>query len=174
MFARGRTRMAELKSSMRVEGLKELQSAMRDFPDLTRKLALRRSITAGSTVIRNEARRLAPVLSTPTRYRTAGLLRKMIVGSRGVLKGYVATSFVRVRRIGRKLASKLMKKTGKTGAELDPFYWFMLEFGTSKMGARPFMRPAFDAKKGEAVAKIKDTLAKEIDAIAKKLYRRKF
>lgn len=30
------------------------------------------------------------------------------------------------------------------------FYGAHVEFGTSKMSARPFMRPAFDEKKGEA------------------------
>lgn len=164
----------QMRSSMKVEGLKELRDAMRFFPEELREKALRKSITAGSTVIRDEARRLAPVLSQPTPRRTQGLLRKMIVGSKGLLRGGEATAFVRVRRIGRGLVKKLMKKSGKTGAELDPFYWIMLEFGTSKMGARPFMRPAFDTKKTQAVEAIKSTLKKEIDAIAKRLYRRKF
>ena len=39
---------------------------------------------------------------------------------------------------------------GKSGKEY-PFYAYFIEYGTSRMPARPFIRPAFDSRKGAAV-----------------------
>lgn len=36
------------------------------------------------------------------------------------------------------------------GPSKDFFYGYFLEFGTIKMAAKPFMRPAFDSKAGES------------------------
>ena len=42
-------------------------------------------------------------------------------------------------------------------------YGFMVEYGTSKRPARPFMRPAYDAKSAAAMAKAEQTLFKKLD-----------
>ncbi len=47
----------------------------------------------------------------------------------------------------------------------------MLEYGTSKRQAMPWMRPAFHAKKAEAVATVIRELPREIDKIIRKLAR---
>lgn len=47
----------------------------------------------------------------------------------------------------------------------------MLEYGTSKRRPMPWMRPAFHAKKGEAVALVERELPREIDKIVQKLAR---
>ena len=51
----------------------------------------------------------------------------------------------------------------------DAFYARFVEFGTVKMAARPFLRPAFEAKKGEAVDAIKVYLERRIPAEVAKL-----
>jgi HK97 gp10 family phage protein len=38
------------------------------------------------------------------------------------------------------------------------FYWRFIEFGTSRMAAKPFMRPAFDSSKQTAREAIKNKL----------------
>jgi HK97 gp10 family phage protein len=60
----------------------------------------------------------------------------------------------------------------QTKAEVDvapeskgAFYTRFLEFGTSKMSARPFMRPAIDNNQDIVVEKIKTTLADKIEGI---------
>ena len=47
----------------------------------------------------------------------------------------------------------------------------MLEYGTSRRDAMPWMRPAFHAKKSEAVNYVVSQLPKEIDKIVRKLAR---
>lgn len=44
------------------------------------------------------------------------------------------------------------------------WYAVLLEYGTSKMNAKPFMRPAFDMSQGRAVEKFQTELEKVIKA----------
>jgi HK97 gp10 family phage protein len=51
----------------------------------------------------------------------------------------------------------------------DAFYWRFLEFGTSKMAARPFFRPAIDTVSPQLVHIVGEQLQAGIDRAAKKL-----
>jgi HK97 gp10 family phage protein len=62
-------------------------------------------------------------------------------------------------------------KGKKRNVQRDSFYWKFVELGTSKMAARPFMRPAYEAKKEEAVKTIGEKLDQRIQAAARELYR---
>lgn len=64
-------------------------------------------------------------------------------------------------------AKKGGKKSG-AGKGGDTFYWRFLEFGTAKMAAKPFMRPAMDAKQQEAVDKFVEAYKKQLDKVLKK------
>jgi len=44
------------------------------------------------------------------------------------------------------------------GPRQDFFYGIFLEYGTVKMSALPFMRPAFDSTRDEALTILKDEL----------------
>lgn len=88
------------------------------------RVALRDAVYAGALVIENEAKLRAPVLT--------GTLRRSIntqVENRGELRV--------VARIGP-----------------NTDYAAFLEFGTSRMAARPYMRPALDSKRAEATATV--------------------
>ena len=50
-----------------------------------------------------------------------------------------------------------------------PFWWRFVEFGTSKMSAKPFLRPAFDTNVNSVAEEMKSDLAKAIDRAAAKL-----
>jgi HK97 gp10 family phage protein len=49
----------------------------------------------------------------------------------------------------------------------DGYHFAFVEFGTAKMAARPFMRPAFEAKKVDAVEIIKKRLAERVEKLAR-------
>ena len=137
--------MAEIQN---ITGLKELQEALKQLPANIARNALRGAVNAGATVIRKEAQARAP--------KDTGVLRRALYQKqiRELSSAVQQTFFVGVRQ------GKSAKKTKK--GTLDAFYGRFVEFGTSKMPARPFMRPAFEAQKGAAVAAIQAYLEKRI------------
>ena len=157
-------------ASVEIKGLSELSQALRDLPQNIGRNVLRGGVNAGATVIRQEAIRRAPVYTGPVSqgHPPPGTLRKALfqkqVSSLSINQKQVF--IVGVRR------GKKYQKTGKNGAKnLDAFYWTWVEFGTSKMTARPFLRPAFETQKNSAVEAIADyirnRLPAEVDKLAK-------
>ena len=65
---------------------------------------------------------------------------------------------------------KKYRNQGKRGnLSQDAWYWRFLEFGTRKMAARPFLRPALESRRREAVDAIKQRLSERIEIEAKAL-----
>ena len=54
---------------------------------------------------------------------------------------------------------------GLTTRTVDPYYAHMVHNGTSEFPGQPFMKLAFQAKKGEALQIIRDGLKRKIEAI---------
>ena len=79
---------------------------------------------------------------------------------------HIASHSVFVRS-GRK--SRLSGK--KRNVDKDSWYWFQQEFGNVKMPAQPFMRPAFESEKENAVDDIGAELDKRIQKEAADLAR---
>jgi HK97 gp10 family phage protein len=48
------------------------------------------------------------------------------------------------------------------GPDRDRFYGLFLEFGTSKMAARPFLQPAFEENKEQVQQKMADVIRREL------------
>ncbi|QPA31625.1 HK97-gp10 family putative phage morphogenesis protein [Thermaerobacillus caldiproteolyticus] len=48
------------------------------------------------------------------------------------------------------------------GPDRDRFYGLFLEFGTSKMAARPFLQPAFEENKEQVQQKMADVIRREM------------
>jgi HK97 gp10 family phage protein len=66
------------------------------------------------------------------------------------------------------IASGEVAGKGKGNPGGDTFYWRFLEFGTKDIAARPFIRPAMDASKGEAA----DTFVREYTKAVERAIRR--
>lgn len=153
--------------SVRIEGLAELARALKELPQRIARNDLQAATMAGAAVIREDARIKAPVYTGPVAegHPPPGTLRKAII-AKGIGELSTPTSrvvYVLVRH------GKAFQHVGKKGINRDAFYWRFVEFGTRKMSARPFMRPAFEAKKLEAIEAIKTKLAERIAAHAKDL-----
>lgn len=132
---------------LKLDGFKELAAAMRELPERVAKNVLRSAVGAGAAEIRKEAKLRAP--SDTGRLKSA-IYQKQIREASGQ---YKQVFFVGVR-VGAK-----RKKGGKKDYSQSAYYWSFNEFGTAKMAARPFMRPAFESHKEAAV----DAIAKKLD-----------
>ena len=153
--------MAEIEN---ISGLRELEAALQALPQNIARNVLRGAVAAGAAVVRKEARDLAPKSEGPQpEGHVSGTLRRAIyqkqIRERSSL--LEQTFFVGVRK-GR--SARSTKKS-----VIDAWYAHFVEFGTSKMAARPFMRPAFEAKKRAAVDAIQAYLLSRIPDEVKKL-----
>lgn len=97
----------------------------------------RAALRLGAEIVADEMRRLAPVKS-------------------GNLRDSIAVKIVGMEAAQRQVnvrATTVLIGPQQDGKH-DPFYAFMVEFGTVKAAAHPFMRPAWDAKQAEASAAV--------------------
>jgi HK97 gp10 family phage protein len=149
--------MAAPKNNFSIAGIPEVQKAFRELPNTLAKKVIRQALRAGMKVIKNEAVKLAPKKSRKSKktknLKRTGALRKAIKVRAVVRKRNV---------IGIDLKVGDGDFLGKT------FYAAFVEFGTSRMPAHPFMRPAFESKKSEASAIIKQLILEGIEREAKK------
>ena len=142
--------------SVSILGLGELQTDFERLSRATGNKVVRDAVMAGARVARDRAQALAPV-------RT-GRLKKNITATR--LKQSEtptgATAGIRVKK--PKAIKSRGKKKRSTKAVYDaPYYWWFVEFGTSKHPAAPFMRPAWDGGLPQIEQAVTDKLAQGID-----------
>lgn len=151
-------------TTVKINGLKELGQAMNQLERKVRNRISVKAMRKGGAIIREQARANAPVLKENVPHRKKGTLKKAIRSSTKLKGNGKTQTVIWVKRLNIKQITAFKGKSGKSGAvnPNDPFYWRFVEFGTSKMAARPFLRPAFTAKKEEAAQAIITTLRDEI------------
>jgi HK97 gp10 family phage protein len=137
---------------VKVEGLAELRKALLELPKELHKGPLRSAVIGAAGVVQKQAKANAP--------RDEGVLQKAIYRTRSKS----GSSSVQEMAIVGVRSGKKHKKRGQ-----DAFYWFWLEFGTSKMARKSFLRPAFESTKMQALKVMQDRLAKGIARAAAKV-----
>lgn len=164
------------KTSVQLQGLDGLLDALKALPkEIGAKGGgpARVALAKATRIIRDQAIANAP--------RDTGLLQENIIMHRDRkphLAGAAEHYSVGVRRKSRRYANtKRNKGKGRVGktyfVDGTAYYWMFLEFGTEKMAARPFMRPAFESRKEEAMATIVTELRAGLDRAARKLARKR-
>lgn len=149
-----------------VTGLAETIKALRALPTAISGKSggpLRKALYQAAKVIRAEAIQLAP--------DDTGLLKKSIAMFRDRAPQNIGANehyTIGVRKLRRKYADTQRNRgKGRVGKSYTlagaAYYARFLEFGTSKMAAHPFFRPAFEAKKVEAVRAFETSLAAQVD-----------
>lgn len=167
-----------IQTVIHIRGLRELQDAMRQLPAKVDRDLLNDGLLKGAALVRDDARRRAPLLSHADPRRLRGTLQRAIQAIRVRPEGYTATVLVRVRQLTKGQIRSFKRRQGRgrgRGAQdnpRDPFYWPFVEFGTSKMAARPFLRPAFESRKVQAVNEAIDRFRERVQTEMDKLGRR--
>jgi len=133
------------KDGVKLKGFDELEKAMKKLPGRIARKELANATRAGGSVIRKEARiRLKP-------HRSTGRL------SRGI-----------IMRTAKRASTWVLVKLSPNK---DVYWGRFLEFGTKHQGAKPWLTPALDSKKDEAVKAIGKRLWVGIKRQAAKLAR---
>jgi HK97 gp10 family phage protein len=139
--------------TIQITGLAELTRRLEEFPDRIAKNMLSGAIRAGAVIIQKEARQLVPA-SAEAHYLGKGSKKVLIQPGELKRKG------IKVRLAPRK--SRDVPITYWVYVSRRNWYWRFVEFGTSKRGARPFMRPAFESHKSKALEAIRSYLSARI------------
>lgn len=141
-----RTAGSGIRGAFAISGGEALHAALAEVGKSMEKKILARAMRDAAKPILNDAKRRAPVLS--------GQLRKSL----------------KIRALQRN------RKKGQVGVAIstdkgffkgDEFYGAFHEFGTSRMPARPFIRPAFEANKARAVKIVGEAIKLGLEDVAR-------
>jgi HK97 gp10 family phage protein len=154
-----------------VQGLASLQRKLALLPERIGRNAGRRALRKGANVIRDAAKANARKFDDAT---TREMIWKNITVSGGGVKRERRVGGT-MMRVGIRGGARNMEKygefrgAGKGNPGGDTWYWRLLEFGTSKMAAKPFMRPAMNESSGRAAQVVIEAMNVEFDKEAAKL-----
>lgn len=130
-----------------VLNFKDVREKLAGLPKRLKNSAIRKGVYAGAKVIRDEARARVPV--------DTGALRSTIVAQTNKTKGGEISASVGIRR-------KKFSRGARAGRS-PRRYAHLVEFGTVRAGAQPFMRPAMDTSMGRVVEVIAATIRAQLD-----------
>lgn len=132
---------------VKVEGLREIQTALHELPKATAKNVMRRVLREVAQPIADHASQNAPV--------DTGYLKRSVAVSTKLSK--------RARKDTEKLSDHAVQVyIGPSSAPRAT----MQEFGTLNHAPQPYMRPAWDAEKGTILPKIAGLMWREIERAA--------
>ena len=115
--------MARRPVSLSIEGVDGVADVLGNLGPREARNLLRSAIHGVAAKVREEIRARAP--------RDEGILSRAIVAKRERIQGDRVASNVTI--------------THGHGVKNDAYYWHFIEYGTVKMRARPFVRPAVEA-----------------------------
>jgi len=146
--------------TVKLTGFKEFQDFLQKLPGKVAEKVVAQAAFAGAKVIRDDAKQRAP-LGTVPHYSSERNRRKGYLLQPGNLR-----KEIRARKAKRGKWGEVIYKVGMTGRA---FYGLFFEFGTKKMGKRPWLRPAFDNNMSQAIEAQRKAFQRGIEREAKKL-----
>lgn len=162
--------MADLSGTVRLSGLDGVLRTLQQLPPEVVSRSggpVKRALRKGALVLLQEASlnlaRATDNLSSDDQENT-GLLLKSLVATRGkaVNGGNGERYLVRVKRV-------TYQRPGPTTTTLATAN--LLEYGSEKQPAEPWLRPAFAAKAQQAIQTVETELIKDIDRVVRRLTR---
>ncbi|MGF6932978.1 HK97 gp10 family phage protein [Paraburkholderia sp. UCT70] len=145
--------------NIEANGLREMEQFLKTLPDAVSRQMLYGALMGAAMPIMKQAREnVLRNFGRSARYTYT--LEEAMVRGRSKKTGLAARVNVMIKK------GKVKGKTVKSGVPKpygdDAFYGRFLEFGTSKMSAKPFLRPAADSMGSEAVKRFNNTMNKRM------------
>ena len=144
---------------MKIDGLDEVIKNMEAIKDELKGDPLRSSLRKALTPIVNEAKALAPV--------DTGRLRDAIK-TRPLPPDDIPAGF----SDGQELFVVSSRKKDKDAPD-NAWYWHFVEFGTKNQNREPFLAPAFDSKRKEAIDVFVQEMRAQLQKNVKRINRQK-
>lgn len=165
-----------------VRGIEELNRKLDGLSRRMRTDIARASVRSGARVIAAIAKRNAMriddketaekiyenigiAVSTPKTSERTGQAKARVGVMGGAVSPKLKTTEIRRKAVAKRIAAG--KQRGKKGG--DTWYWRLVEFGTRKMAARPFMRPALASGADGAISATAIEMNKQLDKAASEL-----
>ena len=149
--------------SVEIEGLDDLTKQLQQLESLAKQKTLTyKAMFFATKPMLDEVKRLAPKAEKAyfRYYRKNGKSR--VLQTPGKLKKSIKRRRVKLdSSIGVAVYSGPIKHG--EAKKYNVFYWRFLEYGTPKMRAFPFIRPAFDHKKEESLERFKQRYREYVD-----------
>lgn len=105
----------------------------------------------------DEMGRKGSILENKALLAGAEVINKEVVKNAPERTGH-AKKYLKVSKVSKEKGIKVVKVGISKGDNSEAFYLKFHEYGTSKMAARPFMRPAFERKRKEALEKTHEVI----------------
>lgn len=125
---------------------------LREFPPKLRKKGLRRAARVAMKIVLDDARATARTFDDPNTPQT---IWKLII-----------IREARIRESGVRMRVGIAGGARSQRAKDFPWYWRLLEFGTERMPARKFLRPALENNAQAVADRFAGELEREIDKLA--------
>lgn len=147
--------------SFKLEGVDQLVIRLRNASYETKYKGGRAALRKAATTIARQVRANARAIDDPETARSI---------ARNVATRWNRRLFKRTGDLGFRvgiLKGAVLKDGGDKSAGSPTPHWRLLEFGTEKMRARPFMRRALDQKQAEAISTFATEFMKELTGATK-------
>jgi HK97 gp10 family phage protein len=170
-----------VRTTVRISGLRELDHALGELPKATARRTLVRVLTRAAEPVAETARQLAPddpetgapdlrsSIAVSTKLKNAvGKAEFAAVMREGGTRSEARAALIAARKGTDASFAEVFVGPGKGGA-----HGVLQEFGTVNHGPQPFMRPAWERHKGQALEIIKRELGPEIEKTAARIAKRR-
>ncbi|ARL25493.1 HK97-gp10 family putative phage morphogenesis protein [Burkholderia pseudomallei] len=139
-----------------------LTAKLRALSDIASESTLRQAAVAGAREVLYEAKLRAPVYAGAFEGAASGATwtRYGVQYYPGFLRDHLIVAYDKQVSVTGRIASYIVTWTR------EAFYGRFIEYGTSKMAARPFLRPSYEAKKADvkhAIDGVIETKIKEMN-----------
>lgn len=149
---------------IKIHGLADLTKRMRALPVGLRKKPARSALGKAAKVIREQAKANALRVDDPETGRT--IADNIVQRFRG--KYHRRTGDLMISVGVATSRGSIPSGNPDTGPKGNTPHWALVEEGTEKMPAQPYLRPAAESQASQALSVFADGLSKALDKLAKK------